>query len=109
MPKRTLPDKFGFVEGGQGLVGKPDHPPRIAEQPLAVLGQPRGAPVAHEDRLADPLLQPPHLHRDRRLGLEDDVGGLGEAAGFGDGDEGPELVEVEVGGHAGLLDMHQDP
>ena len=68
---------------------------RVVEEALAVLGEPRGAPVALEDGAADALLEPLHLHRHGALGLVHDVGGPGEGAGVGDGDEGAELVDVE--------------
>ena len=76
-------------------------PLRVIQEPLAVLGELRGASVAREDRLSEPFLEPLHLHRDGRLRFVDDFGGAGEASGFHDGDEGFELVAVEKRGHAG--------
>ena len=58
--------------------------------------------VAGEDRFAEPLLKPFHLHRHRRLGLVHDLGGFGEAAGLHDGDEGAQLVDVDQGAHGRL-------
>jgi hypothetical protein len=74
-------------------------PARIGEQPFAVLGQAVGPPILLEQRLADPLFQPPHLHRHGRLRAMNFVRRPGEAAGVSDGDEGVELVEVERRGH----------
>ena len=91
--------ELGVVEGGERLDVELDDAARVIEQPLAVLGELGGAAVAREDRLAEPLLQPLHLHRHRRLGLVHDLGGLGEAAGLDDGDEGAQLVDVDQGGH----------
>ena len=101
-PELDASRELGLVEGGDGLFGQANHAAGIAEEALTVLGEPGGAAVAGEDRLADPLLQPAHLHRHRRLGLEHDLRGAGEAAGLGDGNEGPELVEVEGRRHRGV-------
>ena len=87
------------VEGGERLDVELDDAARVIEQPVAILGELGGAAVAGEDRLAEPLLQPLHLHRHRRLGLVHDLGGLGEAAGLHDRDEGPKLVDVDQGAH----------
>ena len=88
------------VEGGQRLAVQVHHAARIGKQPLALLGQPVRAAVLLEQRLADPLLQPAHLHGNRRLRAVHLVGRAGEAARVGDGDEGLQLVEVERRGHA---------
>ena len=83
------------VEGGQRLAVEIEQPPRVGEQLVAFLGQPVGAPVLFEQRLADPLLQPAHLHRHRRLGAVHLFGRPGEAAGIGNRDEGLQLIEIE--------------
>src|SRR5690606_2258855 len=71
--------------------------PRI--KPFALCGQRYPPPVAQEQRLAEPFLEPLDLHRNRRLRLVDPPCGLGETAAIGDGAEGLQLVEVEGTGH----------
>ena len=93
------PGKLGPGKRGERFEIELHDPPRVIEQPLAVFGQLRGAAVARENRLVEPLLQPLHLHRNRGLGLVHDLRRLGEAAGFGNGDEGAELVDIDQGGH----------
>ena len=90
------------VEGGQRFAVQVDHPPRIGKQSLAFLGQPVAAAVLFEQRLADALLQPAHLHGYRRLGPVHLLGRAGEAAGVGNHDEGLQLVEVERRGHGDI-------
>src|SRR4029077_13485802 len=82
---------------------EPDDAPRIVEQALAVLGELGGAAVARKDRAVEPLLQPLHLHRHRRLGLVHDLGRFGEAAGLGDGNESAQLIDVDERRHGGSL------
>ena len=91
--------QFGVGERGQRLDVELDDAAGVIEQALPVLGELGGAAVAREDRPLQPLLQPLHLHRHRRLGLVHHLGGLGEAAGLGDGDEGAQLVDVDERGH----------
>lgn len=63
--------------------------PGIAKQHLAFGGQAHLAAVALEQlALEDVFLQALHLHADRRLGAVDHLASAGEAALFGDGDEG---------------------
>ncbi len=81
---------------------------RVVEQAFAVVGELGGAAVALEDRLAEPLLEPLHLHGDGGLGLVHDVGGAREAAGLGDGDEGAKLVDVEKRGHGRALSLESN-
>ena len=88
-----------IVEGGQRLAVEMDQAPRIGQQPLALLGELVAAPFLLEQRLADALLEPPHLHRHGRLRAVHLVGGAREAAGIGNGDEGVHLVEIERRGH----------
>ena len=88
-----------IVEGGQRLAVEMDEPPRVGQQALAVFAEPVAPPLLLEQRLADPLLQPPHLHRYGGLRAVYLVGGAGEAAGVGNGDESVHLVEIERGGH----------
>ena len=57
-----------------------------------------------EDRLADPLFQPPHLHGHGRLRLVHGRGGAGEVAAVGDRNERPELVEVEYAALPHVID-----
>ncbi len=99
MPILIWPSRLEFVEGGQRLAVEPDHAAGVAEQPLAVVGQPVGAPVLLEELLADALLQPAHLHRNGRLRAVHLVGGTGEAAGIGNGHECLELVQIERSRH----------
>ena len=87
--------EVGLPEGAEALRLQPHDPPRVVEEAFPVLRQAGRAPVALEDGAADPLLQPLHLHGHRRLRLVHDVRRAGEGAGVGDGDEGPELVDVE--------------
>jgi hypothetical protein len=98
--------EFCVGEGADSVHVELDDAPCVVEQLLAVLGELGGATVALEDRLADALLQPLHLHRYRRLRLEHDIGGAREAAGLGDGDEGPELIDIQENGHASLPVRH---
>jgi hypothetical protein len=77
----------GIVEGGQRLAVHAEHAAGMDQQPLAVLRQPVGPAVLLEELLAQPFLQPPHLHGDGRLGAEHLLGGAREAARVGDGDE----------------------
>ena len=98
--------ELGVGKGGERLDVELDDAARVVEQPLAVLGELGGAAVAREDRLAEPLLEPLHLHRHGRLGLVHDVGGAGEAAGLGNGDEGAQLVDVDERGHGSLMARH---
>ena len=72
---RSVPSSRAVVEGGERLAVEVDHPPRIGKQPLAFLGEPVGAAVLLEQRLADALLQPPHLHGHRGLGAVHLLGG----------------------------------
>ena len=97
--------QFGVGKGGERFDVELDDAARVIEQALAVFGQLRGAAVAREDRPLETLLQPLHLHRDGGLGLVHDLGGFGEAAGLGDGDEGAQLVDVEQCGHGGGPEM----
>jgi hypothetical protein len=87
------------VEGGDRLIIQPDDAARVVEQLLALSRQAIAAPVLGEELLADPFLQPPHLHGNRRLRLEHAIGCLREAAGVDDGEEGVELVDIEWSGH----------
>jgi hypothetical protein len=89
------PGEVGFREGCDALELQPHDSPCVVEQALAVLRQPGGAPIALEDRPADPLLQALHLHGHRGLGLVNRVRGAGEGPSVDDGNEGPELVDVE--------------
>ena len=102
--KTNAAGELGPGKGGQRLEIELHDSPRVFEQPLAVLGQLRGAPVAGENRLVQPLLQPLHLHGDRRLGLVNDIGGLGEAAGLGDRDKRAQLVDINQDGHLSAPD-----
>jgi hypothetical protein len=88
-------DELVLVERCDALGVEPHDPAGVVEEPLALVGQLRLAAVAFEDRAADALLEPLHLHRNRALGLVDDVGGAREGAGIGDGDERPQLVDIE--------------
>ena len=74
------------VEGRERLAVEIDQPPCIGKQPVAFLGQLVGAAVLFEQRLADPFLQPAHLHRHRRLRAMHLFGRASEAAGVGDRD-----------------------
>ena len=94
------PAELRIRKGGQRLDVELDDAARVIEQPLAVLGELRGAAIAREDGPVEPFLQALHLHRHGRLGLVHEVGRLGETAGLGDGDEGAQLVDVDERGHA---------
>ena len=83
------------VEGGQRFPVEIEKPSRIGEQLVAFLRQPVGATVLLEQRLADPLLQPAHLHGYCRLGPMHLFGRAREAAGIGNRDEGLQLIEIE--------------
>ena len=69
------------------------------DQPLALFGQPRAAPVLDEQSAAQLLLEPADMHRDGRLRLVHPFRRLGERAGIDDGEEGAKLVGVEHGTH----------
>ena len=71
------------------------HAPRIAEQHLAVRRQRHRARVARKDRAAENVLQLLDLHGNGRRRAEHGRRCGGEAAGFGDRDEGAQDVEVE--------------
>ena len=94
-PEPHPPDEFAFREGRDAFRVQAHDPARIVEEALAFLGQPRGPSIPLEDRSADPLLQPLHLHRNGALRLVDDLRRTGEGARIGNGDEGAELVDVE--------------
>ncbi len=83
------------VEGGERFAVEVEQPPCVGEQLVAFLRQPVAAPLLLEQRLADPLLQPAHLHRHRRLGAVHLFGCPREAAGIGNRDEGLQLIEIE--------------
>lgn len=83
------------VEGGQRFPIEEQQPSCVGEQPVAVLGQPVGTPVLFEQRLADPLLQPAHLHGHRRLSPMHLFCRAGKAAGVDNRDEGLQLIEIE--------------
>ena len=83
-----------IVKSRDGFVVEPDNAPRIAEHAFAVFTQPVEPAIANEQSLANPLLEPAHLHRDRTLGLEHLVRRTGKAAGVHNGDEGLQLVDI---------------
>src|SRR5690606_28717564 len=89
----------GVIEGGKDFAVEAQKASRIAQQALAFFGKTVGASLLDEEVLADPLLEPAHLHRDGRLGAVNLFRSLGEAAGVGNGDECLQLVEVERRGH----------
>jgi hypothetical protein len=72
------------------LMLKRQDPPRIAQQALARCRRLDRAGDAIDQRDPDGILQPGELLADGRLRHVQSFGGLGEAAGIGDGDEGAE-------------------
>lgn len=87
--------KRGFRKAHHAVMVQPDDAARVVEQALAILRQLGGATILLEDVAADPLLEPLHLHGDRRLCLVHHVGGLREGAGVSDGDQRAELIDIE--------------
>ena len=88
-------DELVVVEGGDAFRVEPHDAAGIVEQALALVGELGQAPVALEDRPADPVLQALHLHGHRALRLVDDLRRAGEGPGIRDRHEGPELVDIE--------------
>ena len=68
------------TEAGHRLFLQPQDPPRVAEQGLPVRGKGNRAPILREDRPADDVLEPLHLHGDRRGRAQHGLRGSGEAA-----------------------------
>src|SRR5262249_29306885 len=87
--------QFAVGKRSEGFDVEFDDPARVVEQALSVVGQLRCAAIAREDRALQSFFEPLHLHRNGGLSLVHDLGGLGEAAGFGNGDEGAQLVDIE--------------
>ena len=100
--------EFGLGEGRHRLVIDLHDAPGIFDQPVAIGGEAAGAPVAGKQRPADQFLEPLHLHGNRRLGLVHLLGGAGEIAGIGNGEEGLQEVDIEIGDH-GLQASINDP
>jgi hypothetical protein len=89
----------GSVERRRGLLMRGQDAPRVWQQQLAVGRQRHAAAVALEQRPAELLLEPAHLHADRRLGPVHPLGGGGVAAGLGDRYEAAQEVGIEDRGH----------
>ena len=98
-PEPQASGEFRLGEGRHRLVIDLGDAPRIFDQPVAIGGDPAGPPVAGKERPADQFLEPLHLHGDRRLGLVHLLGGAGEIAGIGNGQEGLQKVDIEIGDH----------
>ncbi|AEQ10419.1 Transcriptional regulatory protein, lysr family [Brucella melitensis NI] len=79
--------KLRIVKSGNSLAVEMHHAAGIKQQPLTILGQAVGPPIAIEQRLSDPLLQPAHLHGNGRLRLEHGIRSARETARIGNGDE----------------------
>ena len=91
--------EFRFGEGRDCLVIEIDDAPGIFDESFAICGEPALPPVAHEKRAPNELFEPLHLHGNRRLGLVHFLGGAGEIAGIGYGEEGLQQVDIEIGDH----------
>ncbi|EYD75034.1 hypothetical protein Rumeso_03362 [Rubellimicrobium mesophilum DSM 19309] len=89
------PGLFGSAQARQGLVGQAQEPARVEEKLLAGRVGPERPAVAVEQRPADLLLEPLHLHAHRRLAAPDAGGRVQDAPAFHDGDEAAEQGEVE--------------
>ena len=76
-----------------------DDATRLDQQRLARLGQRHTTRAAFEQGRAGDLFEPLHLHADGRLGTADQICGLGEIAGFGHCDEGPQQVALKRNRH----------
>jgi hypothetical protein len=91
--------EIGVRERGDRLSGELHDTAGVIEEAFALLRQLRLPAVAQEDRLSEPLFQPLHLHGHGRLRLVNDIGGLREGAGVGNGDECFQLIDIEKRAH----------
>ncbi len=87
---------------------EPKELPRRAEQPFPFLSEAERAGRSREYGASQLVLQAFDLQADGRLGAAQAVAGAGEAAGFGNGDEAPQQVEVESSGsgHGGRFSAY---
>ena len=74
--------------------------PRIKR--FAMPGQRHAPPIARQQRMAKPLLEPLDLHRHGRLRLVHPPRRFGKTAAIGDGAKALQLVEIEGSGHGDL-------
>ena len=79
-----------------GLAQRGEHPLGVDDQVLAHRGQRDRAPDPVEQRQADVGLELLQLHRNRRRGEVQLLGGPGDAGVPGDGDEDPQLAHAGV-------------
>ena len=93
------------VDVGDGAVPLRHDPPRRGDQRRSRLGQRDAAVPPGEQLGVEPCLEGAHLLRQRRLGDEEHFRGPGEAQLVGDGQEGAQVPEVDVGTvcHSGRL------
>ena len=92
------------VDGALDFLAEIEHALGVADQELAGVGELAGAGAAGEEGLADPVLELADGDADGGLGAEELLGGAGEAALAGDGEEDVEFGEV----HGRLLARSED-
>ena len=80
-------------------------PPRIGEEPLALLGRRRLLAVPMQQRIAERVFQPLDLLAHGRLRAVDALARAGEAAGVDDGDEAAQKVEIEHGHYHSIFPL----
>jgi hypothetical protein len=79
------------------FLGERENPPRIGEQPLALLRCGDPLAVTMQQRSAEHFFQPPDLLAHGGLGAMNALAGAGEAAGIDDGNEAAQQVDIEHG------------
>src|SRR4051794_34046087 len=92
-----MPSLAGLVDDLACLLRQRENPPRVRQQPLALLGERDLLAVAVQERLADRLLQAPDLLAHGRLGAVDALARPGEAPGIDHRYKAAQQFEVEHG------------
>jgi hypothetical protein len=85
-----------FAQGFQGLTQLVDHAASLGQQFDARLSQAEAPRGAHQQLQSQPLFQLAHTVSQRRLREVQPQGGLLEASGFGDIDEGLEAKKIDA-------------
>src|SRR5690606_30413371 len=88
-----------LVEGGKRFAVQRQKLARVEQKLFAVRGEAVISAVLFEQRLAQPLFQPAHLHGDGGLRSEHLLRRTGEAASLRNRYEGAKLIEIEGRNH----------
>ncbi len=97
MPRRSVAGIAGMRTESQEIVVQPEDLPGDGQQLLPGGRQPQRPAGPGEDRAGDTLFEPKDFLADRRLRPPHDPRGGGEAAAFGNGDECPQQVDLDIG------------